>query len=262
MTEKPDSSSRASTLSFGAPRRRPAETQGSPLQRLAAASSDMHRRARRVLTVTPANSQRSFDVSLLGVLSVRRCLLISAPATADGSLIAISRDSTLACRWFNPMASFEFTATVANLLFEPVPIIVLAELRKIVRQQLRGQARALTSMGGSLRAPDPLPALIVDLSLGGARIATTTNLALPEGARLELSLRPRLIDKEMLLSLTGTLAHKLGQCDADHPDIWFYGVHFEGLDEYSTLVLQSLIQERLVAELDFVSALLENGVQR
>ena len=232
------------------------------MQRLATDYADMHRRARRVLTVSPVTSQRSFDVSLLGVLSARRCLLISAPANPDGSLIAVSRDSMLACRWMNPTATFEFSATVANLLFEPVPIVVLSELRKIIRHSLRGQARALTAIGASLRVPEAHAAMITDLSLCGARIGSSTQLTLPDGAPLELSLRPRLMEREMLLTLTGTLAHSLGQCEPDHPEIWFYGVHFEGLDDYSSLVLQALIQERLVAELDFVSALLETGLQR
>ncbi len=259
MTDEARPTQRASSLEFGARARRADEPDRSPLERLARSYGDMSRRARLVLSVTPGASQRSFDVSLLGVLRARRCLLISAPANADRSLIAITRDSTVSCRWVNPSAAFEFSATVANLLFEPVPLVVLAELRKIKKRSLRAQARALTALGASVRTPEPQPAIITDLSLSGARIGVASELTLDIDAPLELTLRPRLIDREMMLTLRGSLTHRLGQCDTDHPAIYFYGIQFERPDDHSALVLHTVIQERLVMELDFVSALLETS---
>jgi Flagellar protein YcgR len=259
MTEDATSTRRASSLDFGAPVRRASDPDRPPLERLARAYGDMSRRARLVLSLTPGTSRRSFDVSLLGMLRERRCLLISAPANADKSLIAITRDSTVSCRWVNPTAAFEFSATVANLLFEPVPIVVLADLGKIKKHSLRAQPRALTALAASLRAPEPQPAIITDMSLSGARIGAATELTLDIGAALELSLRPRLIDREMILTLRGSLTHRLGQCDADHPAIHFYGIQFERPDDHSALALHTVIQERLVMELDFVSALLETS---
>ena len=64
---------------------------------------------------------------------------------------------------------------------EPVPIVVLAELRKIQKHSLRAQPRALTALGASLRAPEPQPAIITDLSLSGARIGAG------KGSRLRLT---------------------------------------------------------------------------
>jgi hypothetical protein len=259
MTNEATSTRQASSLDFGADVRRVNEPDRPPLERLARSYGDMSRRARLVLSLTLGASRRSFDVSLLGLLRERRCLLISAPANADKSLIAVARDSTVSCRWVNPTAAFEFSALVANLLFDPVPIVVLAELRKIKKHSLRAQPRALTALGASLRAPEPRPAIITDLSLNGARIGVGTALTLDIGAPLELSLRPRLIDREMMLTLRGSLTHRLGQCDADHPAVHFYGIQFERPDDQSALVLHTVIQERLVMELDFVSALLETS---
>jgi PilZ domain len=259
MTDEARSTRWASGLEFGAPASRTKEPDRPPLDRLARSYADMNRRARLVLSLTPGTSHRAFSVSILGMVRERRCLLISAPANSDKSLIALTRDSTVSCHWVNPMAAFDFTATVANLLFQPVPIVVLTELGKITKRSLRAQARALTALGASLRAPDPQPAIITDLSLSGARIGTANELKLNIGAPLELTLRPRLIDREMMLTLRGTLTHHLGRCDAEHPTIHFYGIQFDGPDEHSALVLHTVIQERLVMELDFVSALLETS---
>jgi hypothetical protein len=259
MTDEARSTRWASSVEFGANARRADRPDRSPLDRLARSYGDMNRRARLVLSLTPAASRRSFDVAILGMVRERRGLLISAPANPDKSLIAITRDSTVTCNWVNPTAAFEFSATVANLLFQPIPIVVLIELSKIKKRSLRAQARALTALGASLRAPEPQPAIITDLSLSGARIGVANELKLDIGAPLELTLRPRLIDREMMLTLRGSLTHRVGQCDAEHPAIHFYGVQFDGPDDHSALVLHTVIQERLVMELDFVSALLETS---
>lgn len=209
------------------------------------------------LAVSPLNSGKRYEVTIMGLVPTRHCLMVSAPATVDGSLIALARDSQLTCEWVSPTAIFKFDANIANLLFQPVPIVVLNQLQRVKRRSQRNQARALTALAASIRTPERHPALVTDLGMGGARIAIEEPFpTLEVGAPIELALRAQLFRQRFVITLPGTFANR-PQSRQAYPGLCFFGMRFEPPDERTSLVLYALIQENLARELDVASSVFD-----
>lgn len=225
----------------------------SPLERLARAYGNIASRARLELSVEVGASQTRCTVTLLGLLRKEGVLVVSAPRNRDQALIAVSKGQALVCTWTSPTTSFKFRALIAQLAFEPVPLVHLNQLHSIRYRKLRGLPRALAALAASLRAPGPHAALLVDLSVSGARIGVPTMLTVGVGGTVELTLRLRMIGHDHTLVLPCQITAELGTSDPAHPQIHFYGLSFGELGEHEQLVLHAYVQERLAAEYDVLS---------
>src|SRR5882757_6067009 len=124
-----------------------------------------YERSRIKLLITPGESDKTFPVTVLGVLASRRYLIVSAPQTPDGSLIAVFKGLTLNCRWFNASTAFLFEGLITKVAFEPEPLLYLKLTNRTSRRSVRTLPRALVNLPGAIRAPEILTSLIVDLSV-------------------------------------------------------------------------------------------------
>ncbi|MFT3905431.1 MAG: PilZ domain-containing protein [Steroidobacteraceae bacterium] len=104
-----------------------------------------------------------------------------------------------------------------------------------------------------MRIPQPHSALVVDLSVGGAQLGVGGDLGLALGARAELAIRPRMMERDFVLALPCQITAVLGAQDPEHPQIHFYGLSFDALGEHEQLVLHAYVQERMAAETDLLS---------
>jgi hypothetical protein len=217
---------------------------------------DVHARSRSSLLVTPGESDKTFPVTVLGVLSARRYLLVSAPTTPDGSLIAVFKGQTLKCRWFNASTAFQFNANITKILFEPEPMLYLRLADRLSRRAVRNLPRALVKLPGVIKAHSIINCLVVDLSVTGARLAIARDNELSAGQQFELSVKPRVLEQDFLLTINCTLMTNAEAAPSAFPDIAFYGVKFDHLEDMDLLVLQSYVQGCLMDETDTLAHVL------
>lgn len=213
-------------------------------------------RSRIKLLITPGESEKSFPVTVLGALSSRRYLIVSAPQTQDGSLIAVFKGLSLSCRWFNASSAFIFEGIITKIAFEPEPLLYLRLADRTSRRAIRTVPRALVNLPGALRTPEMLTSLVVDLSVTGARIALVRDAVLQAGQELELSIKPRMMERDFLLTLNCTVATAPEAGPPGYPDIAFYGLKFHDLADTDLLMLHAYVQQCLVNETDALAHVL------
>jgi hypothetical protein len=217
---------------------------------------DVHARSRVNLLVSPGASDKTFPVTVLGVLSARRYLIVSAPTTPDGSLIAVFKGLTLSCRWFNASSAFLFNANITKILFEPEPLLYLRLNDRLSRRAVRNLPRALVKLPAVIKTDAIIHCLVVDLSVTGARVAIMRESRLTVGQSLELSVKPKILDQDFLLRINCTVMTPAEPAPSDFPEIVFYGVKFDHLQDMDLLVLQSYVQECLMNETDSLAHVL------
>lgn len=226
------------------------------LEILAKDYGDAAQRARFNLSISPGDGDKSYSVWVLGVVRDKRHLIVTAPTTTNNALIAVIKGQVLTCRWFNPTTAFRFKATILKLAFEPLPVLYLELPSDIERKVARRLPRALMNMHALLRRPEQLEALILDLSVGGARIALTSEETLAVQQRVQLSVRPRLLERSFLLTIDCTITALLGATDPKHPEVQFVGVEFHDVPEHDLLILHACVQEQLAHEADWLTQVL------
>jgi hypothetical protein len=217
---------------------------------------DVHARSRFNLLITPGESDKTFPVTVLGVLSARRYLIVSAPTTPDGSLIAVFKGQTLKCRWFNASTVFQFNANITKILFEPEPMLYLRLAERLSHRAVRNLPRALVKLPAVINADSILNCLVVDLSISGARLAIARDNELSLGQQIELSVKPRVLDQDFLLRIKCTVMANAEAAPSSFPDIAFYGVKFDHLEVMDLMVLQAYVQGCLMDETDTLAHVL------
>jgi Flagellar protein YcgR/PilZ domain len=226
------------------------------LDSLAKQYGDAAQRARFNLSISPGDGDKSFSVWVLGVVRDKRHLIVTAPTTASNALIAVMKGQSLMCRWFNPTTAFRFKATILKLAFEPIPLLYLELSEDVERKIARRLPRALLNMHAILRRPEPLEALVLDLSVGGARLAVARDEAFAVQQRYQLSLRPRMLERSFLLTVECIVTGTMGATDSDHPNVQFIGVEFRDVCEHDLLILHACVQEQLAHEADWLTQVL------
>lgn len=129
----------------------------SPLERLARSRSVQLQRHSEQLQIRIGSAQRPFSVTVYGIYPLERSLVVSAPVGADGGLIAVMREQTLACRWSSPVAVYSFRAMVTELAHRPHPVLFVGEVNSIQRFTRRRLPRVGTVLPATrcTRAPPP-----------------------------------------------------------------------------------------------------------
>jgi hypothetical protein len=214
-------------------------------------------RSRFSMLITPGTSDQSFQIVVLGVLPAKRELIVSAPTTAAGALIAVYQGLTLHCSWFNASTLFRFDAVVAKVVFDPEPLLYLRLAEQTFQRAVRTVPRALVSLPAVVRIPHVETVLLVDFSVTGARIAILKDTALAAGRELELSVKPKLqLDLDVLLTLKCTVMGEPEPAPEDYPLIVFRGLKFNEVAERDLLVMHAYVQQCLVAEMDNLAQVL------
>jgi c-di-GMP-binding flagellar brake protein YcgR len=226
------------------------------LTNLAKDYGDAAQRARFNLSIAPGDGSQSYNVWVLGVVREKRHLIVTAPTTTNNALIAVVKGQSLTCRWFNPTTAFRFKATILKLAFEPIPVLYLELPTEIERKVARRLPRALINMHAIVRRPEPLEALVLDLSVGGARLALTREETLSLHHHVQLNIRPRMLDRSFLLTIDCTVTNVMGTSDASHPEVQFVGVEFKDVSEHDLLILHACVQEQLAYEADWLTQVL------
>lgn len=226
------------------------------LSALAKQYGDAAQRARMILSISVGESGQPYNVWVLGVVRDKRHLIVTAPTSTGNALIAVIKGQVLWCRWFNPTTAFRFRAGILRLVFEPIPLLYLEIQTTLERKIARRLPRALVNLNAVLKAPEDIQALVLDLSVGGARIALPSHVVLQAQSRCQLVMRLRMIERSYLLELACTLTSLMGASDPAHPRVQFAGVEFNDLSEADMLTLHACVQEHLAYEADWLTQVL------
>jgi len=218
--------------------------------------ADVGGRSRMGLLVSPGEAKTNYTVDVVGIIRQKRLLVLSAPTTDDGGLVAVIKGQLLTCRWFSATTAFHFRAVINRILFEPAPLVHIELPPVIERRTMRGEPRALASLRALMKGAQETEGVLVDISVGGARVAVSEDITLTKGQEVELHARPRLLQREYGLMLKCQVTGPAGNADPKHPRIRFYGLNFENVSDMDRLVLHSYVQQGLAAESDVLSQVL------
>ena len=230
-----------------------------PLSALNRDYSNIPQRARCGIKIAPKETGESYLCWVIGVSQEKRCLVMTAPVRTDRSLAAITKGQVWFCRMFSSTSVCRFRGAIAKVAFEPYPYLHVVVPEVIEKRLIRQLPRALVSLIGTLAVPASRPVTVVDLSVGGARVAVDRKLALEMGATVQLVMSIEVIGKRRDVSLQAKVAAQYGVADTRHPGVVFYGLAFEDLDERLVFMLHGYVQQQLASEYDGLGQVLALG---
>jgi hypothetical protein len=228
-------------------------TGNGPIDPLAALNRDysnIPQRSRCGVKIAPNETGESYLCWVIGVSHENRCLVMTAPARPDKALAPISNGQVWFCRMFSSTSVFRFRGAILKVAFEPYPHLHLLVPEVIEKRNIRRTPRALVSLQATLAVPENHYGMIVDLSVGGARVGADKKVALDVGHSVQLATTIEVLGRQQELGLAANVAVVYGAADTRHPDIVFYGLSFEPPDERTTLLLHGYVQEQLANEYD------------
>jgi hypothetical protein len=221
--------------------------------------SQLFRRSRVGFRMTSENAQVEGTARCLGA-SDEGALLMTAPMTTDKRLIAVEPNQLWTVRVFYAQYALRFNSRVAAVVREPFPHFYLHSPEDVELHNVRKWPRATVCLPAS-RSGDPAR-LIVDLGVGGARVAIDAHSSLQQGQSILLNFLFRMLDGEQSMSIDAEVLNAYGRTDPAHPDIAFYGVRFLRTSQQETFLLHAYVQEQLHLELDRVRQVLIRPAKR
>lgn len=201
-----------------------------------------------VVRMSTANGEQSFLTSIVGTTS-QQTLIVAAPQGGDGSTPVIQPGQTWVFRTIHHTTALRFEGVVHSVVNDPIPHVYVTMSGDIDRRVVRKAARVSVSMHATLLLARPLQALVIDLSIGGARFAIDTATTLDVGQSVVCSTSLEIGDRLYALELKGTVLGREA-VTPDHPEIAVYRLRFDSLPDISFLVLQAYLATHLAEELD------------
>ena len=221
-----------------------------PLTALNRDYSNIAQRARCGVKMAPRETGESYLCWVIGVSHENRGLVMTAPARSDKALAAISKGQVWFCRMFSSTSVFRFRGAIQKVAFDPFPYLHILVPEVIEKRLIRQLPRALVSLQATLVAPENNFATVVDLSVGGARVAVDKKLAMDVGHQVHLVMTIEMLGRTQELRLPAKVAAAYGVVDSRHPGIAFYGLAFDRLEEVLTFMLHGYVQQQLAREYD------------
>jgi len=105
-------------------------------------------------------------------------------------------------------------------------------------------------LSAAIETPTPAQCIVVDLSAGGGRIATSDDVVLERDQPINIVIGLEMIGSRYNLSLRATVARNFGASNPEHPRVAFYGIRFESLSELDACVLNGFVNSELALELN------------
>ena len=177
-------------------------------------------------------------------------LMMSGPLTMEGAPAQLREGEGWTFRALYSTAAVRFNAVVVAVNTYPFPYFCASQLTEIDRRNVRRWPRTATALETARKGE--ARRIIVDLSVGGARVAVKHQAPLQKGQSLLLNPMLQLAVGIKPMSIDATVMNIYGSSDPKHPRIDFYGVQFEKLPDQDRLILHAYVQEHLNAELDRV----------
>lgn len=189
-------------------------------------------------------SQR-YAVSLVGCLP-NRSILVTAPQK-EGKQLFVRDGQPFVVRALTGRRAYAFAAQLLKYQQTPFVYLHLSLPKEIRSTVIRQATRVAVGAEGylALDGANPLPASVIDLSLGGASLVATSlsgKVAAQKGVVGQLRFVAAVADQQLSLDLRVVLraVESLGEADFHQ-----YGVEFSGLSVRDKLVLAAYVYQEL-----------------
>lgn len=195
--------------------------------------------------------QERLTVRIIGVMK-GKSVLVTAP-TIDGKLIFIRDGQPFLVRAFSGLNVCAFKAKVLKAHHSPFPYLHLSypetvqlmRIRKAVRARVQTIAAIYDQAGGRQVGAGR----IVDLSVGGARILSPSDLDMV-GGTIYLAFKVKLDDIEEIVETAATIRSVGEDDDEDGRKVTALGVQFDALEQQQRLLIMNLVYQYLLKETD------------
>jgi hypothetical protein len=194
------------------------------------------------------DTSEAFRTHVIGVHG--QILIADAPRRPDGALVAVTPRQTWLCRTFQSTSAFRFLGTVLKVVFEPFPHLFLEVPQTVEQRKIRNRTRATVLLSAAIETPTPAQCVVVDLSVGGGRIATSDDVVLERDQPIKIAIGLEMIGSRYDLSVRAAVARNFGANNAEHPRVAFYGIRFESLSELDVSALNGFVNSELALELN------------
>ena len=220
-----------------------------PYSAIAALQADyQHTHARAPVGFRMERDGLTLTARVIGVSDDGHGLIMSGPTVADASSVVVHEGETWTFRAFYAIAAVRFQGRIEKVTNAPFPYFYVAHIADVDRRNVREWPRTPTCLWAT-RGGEP-PRVIVDLSVGGARIGVDERSHLQSGQVLLLSATLNLATGRKDLSLDAQVLNAYGRADEKHPQVQFFGVRFETTSDTDRVILHAYVQEHLCLELD------------
>jgi hypothetical protein len=230
-----------------------------PLTALRREYSNAAQRVHFGVKIAPKETGESYLCWVIGTSQESRSLIMTAPVRPNNSLAPISKGQVWFCRMASATSVYRFRGAILKVAFEPYPYLHIMVPTSIEERLIQKLPRALVSLPATLAVPATHQVTLLDISVGGARIAVDKGLALAAGQSVQLTMQLDVLGRRQSLLLPGKVAETLGAVDSRHPGVAFYGLSFDALDETVLLMLHGFVQQQLAAEYDGLGQALALG---
>jgi hypothetical protein len=220
--------------------------------------SDAKTRSQFGFKISSDEKSTGYSVSMIGMLDNGNSVM-TAPLLADGSPVPVHAGQSWLFRAFYVTAALRFRADILHANAVPFPHLYIGPPQQMERQNIRRWPRVQLCKPVNPDGSGDVRYIMVDLSVGGVRLAAEARFPLQKGQRLTLPVNLPMLQTDYPLTLTAVVLNVYGSNDADHPDVAFYGLQFEKPTHLQLLTLHGFVQEQMCAEMDRVTQLLADA---
>jgi c-di-GMP-binding flagellar brake protein YcgR len=189
-------------------------------------------------------------VRLIGYIN-NLSLLITPPREASGLRVQLEEDDELVVRIFSSQNAFGFSSTVAKIIklpFEYLHISFPAEVKgMVIRKAPRVRSKIICSVITEKSGDESVTGVLVNLSAKGALLASRQVIA-GKSDTIKLIFRVLLHGTEAFLNLTAVVRSQFAEETVASPSSFHHGLEFVDLQPKDSVVLQSLIYQKMIEQ--------------
>jgi hypothetical protein len=219
------------------------------------AYSDAKARSQFGFKIAADEKGTGYSISMIGMLENGHSIM-TAPLLPDGSAVPVAVGQSWLFRAFYVTAALRYRAEILHVGDVPFPHLYIGPPQSMERQNIRRWPRVQLCKPVNPDGSGEVRNIMVDLSVGGTRLAAEARFPLVKGQRVTLPVELPMLQSEYPLILTGVVLNIYGTSDTRHPDIALYGLQFEKPTQLQLLTLHGFVQEQMCAEMDRVTQLL------
>jgi hypothetical protein len=231
----------------------------SPLERYMREQVKSIARWHPTLRMSATETGESFTTVLLGV-HAQHHFILEAPKQADASLVDVREDDVWVFRSLHHRTALRFQARVLLVAPKPLPHLHVQLPEAVERRTVRSATRVPVALKATLMHSKTTPAMIIDLSVGGVRLAIGESSMLPVGQKIVFSIALQIQDRLYPLELSAVVRAR-DPAVAEHPGVAFYRMQFDFLSETAFLTLQAYLGTVVADELDSFWRMIDEPVQ-
>jgi c-di-GMP-binding flagellar brake protein YcgR len=173
--------------------------------------------------------------------------------TENGAPIALAEGERLTIRVFSGVKVCSFACTVERVFGRPLLYVHVSFPKTIQGTSLRTAMRVKVDLrahlSGSGTHGSPLPCTILNLSVSGALVVSTSRLPVDEKQiMLQFSLKAPPDDQEVRICARAAIRNVNASKAADESEVFTYGMQFLDLDPGHYTLLQNMTYEALLAD--------------